>query len=235
MGILTVSDFKVVDAGWGEWWKKAFLTKTLYQLELNKMRETLRSGDTFLDVGAWIGIFTLLASKIVGDEGRVVAFEPDPLAYEWLKTNITLSNLGNATAFNLGVLDFNGGAKLRSAGLGASQSSYMRYEQGGHHHEIETEVVTLDKFCQMYDLQPDLIKIDVEGTELEVLRGSREIIKEYSPKLMIEFHGGLMPEKRRNETWEFIRGVASDTAIISFRPDWFTQNSHLFVRTKEKN
>lgn len=234
MGLLTVSDFKVVNAGWGEWWKRAFLTKTLYQPELNKMREILRSGDTFLDVGAWIGIFTLPASKIVGNEGRVVAFEPDPLAYEWLKMNIALSNLSNATAFKLGVLDFNGRAKLRSAGLGASQSSYVRYGQGGHHHEIETEVVTLDKFCQAHDLQPDLIKIDVEGTELEVLRGSQEVIKRNSPKLMIEFHGDLMPEKRRDETWGFIKGIASNTTILSFRPDWLTQNSHLFVKTKAR-
>ena len=73
--------------------------------ETDYMCKVLKKGDIFIDVGSNIGLFSLIASKIVGDKGKVICFEPSPLTYTRLKENVTINNFNNLDVRNLGLSD----------------------------------------------------------------------------------------------------------------------------------
>ena len=72
----------------------------------------LRPGDVFLDIGAHVGFLSLIASRLVGSSGSVLAIEANPVSFEWLEHNLRLNGVRNVTALNLGVSDHEGAMHL---------------------------------------------------------------------------------------------------------------------------
>ena len=152
------------------------------------LRENLSIGDTFVDIGAYIGFYSILARNIVGDSGKVIAFEPNPESYEMLKKNFELNGYKNCIAENIALFDEDGFFSLFTAKRGISSSSLFKVEgiHSGQHFTVKA--TTFDKYCKNHDIVPNLVKIDVEGAEYNVLLGAQEVISLYRPKLLIEIH-----------------------------------------------
>jgi len=154
--------------------------------ETELIRQHIKSGDTVLDIDANIGYFTLLMSKIVGPQGRVFAFEPDPDNFALLQKNIALNNCPTVIAVPQAASDRNGLLKLylSSSNLGMHRTYPSRYCQNS----VEIQAIRLDDYLRDMNVSIDFIKIDTEGSELAALAGMAETIKKSSPlKLLTEF------------------------------------------------
>jgi FkbM family methyltransferase len=150
----------------------------------------LRDGSTFWDVGAHAGFFSLMAGRLVGSKGQVHAFEPVPENRERLVRSILLSRLNNVTIHSCALSDRAGQIVLYDAGLSVMWTSI---EGASRQASIRVEANTLDSVAETVR-PPDLIKIDVEGGELAVLRGAPRLLAKRRPTMVIEF---LLEERRR--------------------------------------
>lgn len=133
----------------------------------------LRPGDVVVDCGACLGEFTLYASKAVGPSGRVVAFEPDQDYYRDLLENIDANALRNVTAVNKGVWSSDGALKF----VGDDRMGYSFMMEGGDG-AVTVPVVSLDNEMRRLGVgKADFIKMDVEGAELETIRGAEATLR----------------------------------------------------------
>lgn len=129
----------------------------------------VRPGMTVLDVGGNLGLYTLLISRLVGPTGRVVTFEPDPDLHGLLRRNCALNGCSNVESHNLALGSRRDRLILRRMILNSGDNTLGTGGSGLFRREIAIDVVALDE--HLPGLRPDLIKIDVQGWELEVLRG----------------------------------------------------------------
>ena len=154
-----------------------------YEREQTRLFERLvRPGDTVLDVGAHVGYYTLLASVLVGDSGRVHAFEPNPRNAEFLRRHLLANRRRNVRVEQLAVSDRAGAARF-DFGTGSGTGHLA---DGG---ALEVHTVRLDDYCAERGLAPSAIKIDVEGAETFVLDGARETLRRHRPVIFLSTHG----------------------------------------------
>lgn len=129
----------------------------------------LKKGDVVLDAGAFIGKFTVLAAKLVGKEGKVIAFEPDPFNRNILKKNIKANNLKNVVIVPRGL----GNKEMK---IGWSVGGIV--SQAGDSKIFKIKITTLDKAVKELNLKKiDLLKTDIEGAEIEALKGGKNALK----------------------------------------------------------
>lgn len=171
-----------------EWRGEAKLIYALrehYEPELTYLAKMLRPGTTFVDAGANIGIYSVVASKIVGETGRVISFEPSVQTFPLLRKNIALNHLKNVNAFPLALSDRWGSTKLYH-GPSACLNSFARDSSWrGESEEVMTE--SLDQVLAETGIeQVDLIKIDVQGAEELVLQGAIRTIRSMQPLIILE-------------------------------------------------
>ena len=147
----------------------------------------VKPGMTVIDIGANIGYFTLLAAKLVGKEGKVYAFEPESKNYELLIKNININKFDNVVPIQKAITAKSGKTELFINRMEPGAHSIFK-ENGRCLPSIIVETVSLDEFCENKHILPDLIKIDVEGAEIGVLRGANKVItKQENVKIIIEF------------------------------------------------
>lgn len=139
--------------------------------------EHLQPGDTFVDVGANLGYYTVLAATKVGPTGRVFAFEPDPESYALLVRNVQRNGLKQVMAINKAAGEASGTLRLflSSAGRGDHRS----YDPGGGRTSVEVDVVTLDQHLRAAGGDVHVIKIDTRGAECAVLAGMKTLFTEH--------------------------------------------------------
>jgi FkbM family methyltransferase len=148
-------------------------------------------GMVFYDIGANAGFFSIVAAKLVREAGRVFAFEPLPENAESVRAQIEVNTLENCELIDKAVCDRSG-------------TSYFAYDENnsqsklapdgidrfrGEPTQLTVETITLDEFAMSHPA-PDVIKIDVEGAEVEVLAGASDILNsDRPPVLILELHG----------------------------------------------
>lgn len=154
----------------------------------------LREGDTFLDVGAHIGYYTLLASVLVGESGKVHSFEPTPRTFISLQHNVHAKK--NITVNNNAVLDeekeitfFDYGPKFSAFNSFHKRTSEDIYFKDDAE-KITVKTVSLDKYCVRNTISPTVIKIDAEGAEHLILQTMTDILQKDKPLVTIEVTGG---------------------------------------------
>lgn len=136
------------------------------------LERLLERGMVFVDVGAHVGYFALLAARLVGPSGRVYAFEPDPSNFTLLERNIALNSYRNVVPTRRAVSERSGRATLFLDARGSDRNSLFPETEKSSTVEIET--VGLDEFFEVERLdQVDVLKIDAEGAEMAVMRGMR--------------------------------------------------------------
>lgn len=172
-----------------------FLSQEYNDGAVNFIRKRLREGDNAIDVGANIGCITLQMAQLVGNTGKIIAIEADMSNFSMLKENIQLNNFKNVDAINNAVADCdNKEIKLFITRDNIGMNS-MFYRDGILSKESFTilKTITLDSILESYDLRNIiLIKIDVEGMEMDVMTGAKQTIKKYRPILVIEVSAELL-------------------------------------------
>jgi FkbM family methyltransferase len=148
--------------------------------------DLLHTGDVFYDLGANVGFFTLLAAQLVGPDGAVVAFEPDPRNAETLRFNVGLNGFANVAVIELGVSDTTGRRRFVIAESTASHFA----ESADHEMTTLVDVVNLDAFVSRGGHRPPtVLKLDIEGDEAKALRGAEQLIARHRPAIVCEVHG----------------------------------------------
>ena len=150
----------------------------------------LQQGDLFVDIGANIGLYSVIAAKRVGERGQVIAFEPAKLARQRLKENIQLNNFSNVNIESFALSDREGTSDIHVPYDGYDAWSSMAMPIDGSDIRVETIVTTSwDTFARKIgDIVPTMMKIDVEGWECRVLDGaSSMLVSGNAPLLQVEF------------------------------------------------
>jgi FkbM family methyltransferase len=151
-------------------------------------------GDTVVDVGAHIGLYTLIAANRVGSSGKVIAIEPDPENFKILKKNVLLNQLSNVEALECAVYSTKEKLKLFLPELEEGRTIFntvMQDRARTSNNFLEVEANSLDNILQSINIaEVNWIKIDVEGAELEVLKGAANTLAlNKNLTLVIEIHG----------------------------------------------
>jgi FkbM family methyltransferase len=147
----------------------------------------VKPGTTVVDVGADIGYYTLLFAKLVGPNGKVVAFEPIPVARAYLERNIAVNELGGVRVCGLALADRTGTVTLEEPLIKSS----INLDKAPGPHDIQVEMAIFDDWWEAsQEGPPHTIKMDVEGAEFMVLRGMERTLRAHHPNLVIELHPG---------------------------------------------
>jgi len=160
----------------------------------------IHTGDVVFDVGANIGIYTILLAKKVGATGKVIAFEPEKESYDRLVDNAGINDLKNIIVQKKALGQEDKQAKLYIGKTTGNFSLIKSYEKGVGSQDIE--IVSGDAFLKAQNLPvPKAVKIDVEGYEYNVLVGLQETLRQPSCKVICcEVHPGLFPDGVTEET-----------------------------------
>lgn len=160
-----------------------------------RFKQALRPSMTVLDVGASFGLYSLAAARAVGPSGRVYAFEPARRTASALRQHLHW----NGAADRVELIEAAAADRTGSALFWEQETSFVaslvetaaRQEERRYEAPIEARrvrVVTLDDFCSDRRLEPDVVKVDVEGSEASVLRGARELLRRRHALLFLEVH-----------------------------------------------
>jgi FkbM family methyltransferase len=145
-----------------------------YEPEQTCMFEKLiKPGNVVFDVGAHAGYYTLLSSVLVGPEGKVIAFEPNPDNYHHLDKHVKINRAENVALIECAVGDENG-----------SGTGHLSNEGS-----FKVQTVRLDDIVMEKGVSPDFIKIDTEGAEMLVLTGAKLMITDKKPVIFLSTHG----------------------------------------------
>lgn len=180
------------------------LGKSPYEPGLTHYLNTvLEPGSVFVDVGAMIGYYTLLASKIVGWKGQVYAFEPSPDHFAILDKNVRNNRRKrNVTLVEAAVMDFsakNGPLHLNTKNVGDHRTVYEAPNEELEREIVMVEYVSLDDFFKVYEPRVDFIKLDIQGAEPYAVMGAERVLNSNHDLVLItEF----WPEGIRQAGWE---------------------------------
>ena len=156
--------------------------------DLRLLWRLLQPGMTFFDVGAYHGVYTIIAGKRLGHSGSVVAFEPSPRERRWLRFHLRCNGIKSVKVEPYAVAGEEGKASLRVAAEGYTTMNSLRQPAVDRPvTRIEVQTVTLDGYlkCKRVD-ELHFIKMDAEGAELEILRGADRLLSEFRPLLICE-------------------------------------------------
>jgi FkbM family methyltransferase len=168
---------------------------TYEQDEILFFKSELRPGTIVLDVGANIGLYSLIAAKIIGSDGKVFAFEPSIEAQHLLNANAVRNRLSSCIHLVPKAVSSQKGALhlfIDEDQLGSS-SAFRKTSKSYH-----VETTSIDDFCTEHKIMPSFVKIDIEGGELEALKGAQSLrdctlMFEHNPVLQKSF--GRSPDE----------------------------------------
>ena len=174
--------------------KKLTLYGSYEAFELELLPQLLRAGDTFVDIGANIGLYALWASRFVGPTGQVIALEPDPDNYALLIRNVAINRAHNIEALNQAASNSSGPAVLYQS----RDNRGMLSLRDVTHSRVSVPVMatTLDEYLAGRGERIALIKLDIEGAEPLALEGMKKILShnrgaallmEFAPELIEAF------------------------------------------------
>lgn len=200
----------------------SLLYGTFELAELNYVNQYLKPGDKAMDIGANVGIFSVVMGATVGDKGQVFAFEPVATNVVRLEKNLRKNTLCNVQIYPVALGASNGHMKLRMATDPAYPSLHQVQGGFGSGIEVSVEVRTLDGIWEELGY-PDiaLVKIDVEGAEMDVLRGASSFLARCRPTLLVEANSA--------GELDTLRARLSDLGYRHTRPEGFSPMNHVFI------
>jgi FkbM family methyltransferase len=180
----------------------------IYETPASKILEKeLKDARLFIDAGAHVGYYTLLASKIAKE---IISIEPNPFNYKLLKFNLRINKIKNAYALNIAASNYNGETGIfipKLKGKIATDQSKL----DNNISKIKIRVVKLDDLLLKIGKNPDVIKIDVEGSEMQVLEGLQETLRKGVKCLMIEVHS----EENKAKAISFLKTLGYKVTQVS--------------------
>lgn len=189
----------------------------------------IEPGSVVWDVGANIGFYTLIASRLVGDAGRVVAFEPLPANCAAIRQNLALNGITNVEIVDIALGDQVGSATLNVYGT-STLAKLDDPEQAAPgrtlRDQIEVPVSTLDAQLRSFPA-PALVKMDIEGTEAAALRGAKALLGEVRPTLVCELHGTAEPVMAVLDAYSYRVTTVGAPDVSPRDADWYV---HILAR-----
>ncbi len=163
----------------------AFANSFYQKPEIRLSRRLINTGDTVVDAGANMGLWAMGAARRVGQNGAVHAFEPVPENFEELRSNTELNDLTQIHAVECGLSHRKGRTTIYAATNGNSGMASLAPAPGVDR-ALDIELTTLDDYCEAQGIaRVEFLKMDVEGAELSVLEGGRELLKK-DPMILFE-------------------------------------------------
>lgn len=148
------------------------------------------SGSVVFDIGANVGFFTVLAARLVGPDGHVVAFEPVPSNAEYVRRNARLNDMENIAVVEKAVSDATGHGDLVLASYSGGAALSIADTPPDATESVTVPLTTIDEAVETGAVPPPgIVKIDVEGAELEVLRGMESTLRHHRPTIICEIDG----------------------------------------------
>jgi FkbM family methyltransferase len=152
------------------------------------LHRTVAPGSTVFDVGANIGFFSVLAGRLTGPGGRVVGFEPVPDVAQLARAAVARNGMAGHVAIRAQAVGATAGVEQLHV---VGEASWSHLASRGRHPDtvatIDVEVVTLDGLLDAGPA-PDVVKLDVEGAEVDAFRGATRLLEEHRPTLIVELH-----------------------------------------------
>jgi FkbM family methyltransferase len=177
----------------------------------------LLPGMVFYDLGSNIGLFTLLAARRVGKRGRVFSFEPDLGVAARLRRNIARNGFANVTVVDAGVWSASGNVNFLASDASSPDHGTGKFlDEGQAEQGIPIRCVALDDFIATAP-PPDAIKCDVEGAEVEALRGAEGLLKSHRPWIVCEMHSEASNDAAREflRSLEYTCELVDDTHVLA--------------------
>ncbi|HKG88819.1 MAG TPA: FkbM family methyltransferase [Nitrososphaeraceae archaeon] len=215
--------------------KDDFKIMTIHEDDIIK-RFTPKEGDIVIDIGAHIGLYTIISSKRVGANGKVVAIEAHPGNFEMLNSNIKLNQLTNVIPLNYAAYSKETKIKLYVPDEESGYTIYHTLMERTGKKFVEIDAITLDYLLLQLNVisgvgvkeeeavEVNWIKIDVEGAEFEVLKGASNVLsKSKDIALLMEVHG-------LNNYRPVVEFLSSYNFKIEFEKTYETGDKHIILR-----
>lgn len=178
-------------------------TKSYEPHVTRQIREILRDDDVFLDLGANVGFFSMLASSICKTGGKVIAFEPNPRNVQLIYQSMHHRNVSNVFVYPYAASDSTGILRFMTVG---SNGGIVTPHAQGQRHVLLVQSVVVDDILR-FEPRIDLIKMDIEAHEPAALRGMLRLIEKHRPKIITEFHPWAMRLNNVDPPEEYLRQI----------------------------
>ncbi len=189
-------------------------------VETALIKKLIKPNYVVLDIGANIGYYTLMLAKLVGETGKVYAFEPEPRNYHILQQNIEFNNLKNVHVHNTAIAEKSGTSTLHLCDT--NRGMHRIYEsQWCKEGTVNVPMTAIDDLIEY----ADFIKMDIEGAELGALKGMKILLKKHHPTILMEFHPPSILEygAQPKEIFDFVVGLDYVVEIPNVGPVTFEQ------------
>ena len=213
------------------------LFKTYEPVQTEIVKKFVKKGDNVIDVGAHVGYYTFLMANLVGNEGKVYSFEPDPENFALLKKGIEANNLKNVEIIQKAVSNTNSTIKLFLSDTDRATNRIYDAGINDAHKIIEVETCSIDEFLNEKEIKIDFVKIDAEGSEQGVIEGMKTTLKNNSNiTMMTEFFPfliekyGSSPKKYLQTLEEMsfnIQNIMEDGVLSKINKDSIIKNSNI--------
>ncbi len=182
------------------------------------LKEHVKPGQVVLDIGAHLGLMTVISSQLSAPGGKVYAFEPSPSTFGLLQQVLALnSGYANVVPVHMAISNTSGSIRFYlSSDLGSNSNSLVEK----HHlkrEAIDVNCTTIDAFAKKEAIALiHLLKIDAEGSELQVLQGAKEVLQNHRPKVILAIHPRLI-RNNANEPKELFELITSLKYTIIYK------------------
>ena len=180
--------------------------------QTSEFLKQVKEGDIVFDIGANVGYYTILASKIVGANGKVFSFEPVVRNLTFLYRHIILNKLSNVIVLPLACAD-ESSLKMFSFGRTIAEGHLIDDVSPRNFNFLSFTYVhttRLDEFCKYSNIKPGIIKIDVEGAELQVLKGAEQTLLKSKPKIFLSIHSAILEK----DCIDYIKSMGYNTVLL---------------------
>ena len=198
-------------------------------ISVGVVKRMLKEGDVTVEVGANIGYYALLESRLIGGSGKVYAIEPSKDNIELLRRNIELNGRTNIDTYECAIGDTNGYAPIylmKQRNLNTLRDVAGTEKEAYLARKTEVRVMTLDEFIRD-KRYPSLVRMDVEGYEYQVIKGMKNILAQKLPLILfIEFHFHLLKKEETVEIFEILRQSGFHIAVAASESPFLGQHRY---------
>ena len=171
------------------------------------VKKYVHEGDIVIDIGAHVGYYTLLMAQLVGENGKVYSFEPDPVNFQLLKKSVEINGFENVVLIQKAVSNITDKVKLF---LGDNNSAINRiYDAtlGDAKESIDVESVTIDEYFKENDELVNFIKIDSEGSEVKIINGMKQFLSRNQELVMMTEFFPFLIKKSGDEPNQYLKSL----------------------------
>lgn len=210
--------------------EELLLFNTHEPLNTQALSHEIKEGMTCLDIGGNIGYYATLESKLVGKEGRVIAIEPSPLNFRYLKKNMSLQENTNYTVHNFACGNETGEVNF----LLSKKSNLSKVISDGEEIPPDCEIIKIplkkiDSFLEEEgNPKIDMLRMDVEGYEMMVLEGAHNCLVNYKPIIQIEIHTEILGSEKTKRILLYLKD-------LGYEIKWYTPREIDFPLLGNKN